>query len=261
MNDSPNISLYPALQRCILVESRFVLRQELYEHLKATNLFHEVIEAESLAHGIELIEQCGANACVVGPGVSPDKAVSFCLKARQNEAGLAVAYLALVKPDHDIEKSLIQAGYNHIFSANNFSLGLFDAVVNAVVKNDPQGNWAKIRLQGAMAYERQLATRDVSQFNRSYLVTSRSLKALSEGIRQNKYGLHLDGRLTSETNAAIDAITSEALGDITDNRELDKLSVQFRSYLVEWVKDTSMVDEAYATQELRQRLEELFDAD
>ncbi len=145
---------FPALARCILVESRFSSRRSIERDLRATQLFENIVEADSLDHGASSIRDSDADACIVGPSVTLERADQFIESLSDRTRSEDCAFLRLVAPERADE----ECGKSHVVAAYPRSKAQFaDSVVEAVVKANASGAWAALRAKYQMESGAQLS--------------------------------------------------------------------------------------------------------
>jgi len=137
---------YPALSFCTVIESRLSSRLKIQLDLKATALFENVVQAESIGHAKQLLASTAVDVCVIGPSISEQASNSFIASVNAHSASLDCAFLVLVSKDSI--GGIPQKRSGHFIQQYPCSKMQFaDAIVSAVVGANKSSPWARLREQ------------------------------------------------------------------------------------------------------------------
>ena len=233
---------FPALESCLIIDSRHAYRVELHQKLKSTLLFEVLREPETLEQGMRALRTELFDACIVGASVARGKASPFIEEARGASRSKDCAFVRFRNTD---PASLSEPPTNaHLeLSWPCTRRTLFDSMVHAVIAANASSPWSAlakkyeialppsdqvIALAGAFRVDETTRVRQptvtdtptngagepggMSDLVKDLCSSSGSLGILAEGLRTGRYRLDIKGNPTKTTLEAITAVV-EKLSD------------------------------------------------
>ena len=261
---------FPPLEQCAVIDSRFSSRQDIVRDLKATGLFQNIDEAQSVRHGLEMLNSLPVDACIIGPSVSPGKMIDLIERSREIPAADSCAFVAIVPPDSEEEDFLLDCGVHGVLRKPYTKHSLNEKIVRSVVRANANSPWKALLKrysdEQADAKNSQQLAAEASEESRSEAIDNReiilaientipALKELSSGHERGEFGLLLNGSPTPATMTAIDGIVEKITGQRRLPATCRKDMADFLGWsIVQWFGEMVIGSEESATKKLRSKL-------
>ncbi|HMO17809.1 MAG TPA: hypothetical protein PKA63_07335 [Oligoflexia bacterium] len=142
---SVNIPKFSALQRCLIVDSSFQSRKEIIKDIKATELYEEIIEGNSIAESLDRIKSNYFDACYAGTGISYSGATKFILDAKKDTMSEDCAFIALVKSTRTPDEKIFPEAHSVIILPCTKRY-FFEESVKAIISANKGIVWPGIRI-------------------------------------------------------------------------------------------------------------------
>ncbi len=281
MSDDFVFPEYPALCRCVLIDARHASRSVLLKDIASTALFERIAEGTSLQNGLYMIENQEADACFIGPSISPRKAAEFLVRAKQRMLSKDCALIAIMNREEDsavAEQVLLTSGAHSLVKRPCSRMALADGIVRAVVLANSGSAWAGIfygsghqnavvdasavlTMQPLTLPEQEAVTVPTTELERTVVsvIPSASfvhLKGILGGIESGVFRLDPQGHPTPATRSEVLRVCEEILP--LPEKEEGENGVRFRKLfkeaLLQWVVDLILTDEEAATEKLKASL-------
>lgn len=251
MSDSIQTQSIQPLDTCLLVDSRFHSRKQIETDLSKISLFINILDAACMREALAILAQNAPEACIIGPTVTPLRALEFLQMAKKATSEKSkCAYLA-IGPEHSpLLIGLKELGINGTITMPYSLDKLSDTIVKTIVLINPDSLWKGNSKQSAIDGEE-------SVFNATLILqrSVESLKELAHGLRLGRFGIAGNGKLTSQTAAALHLIVNTALPQPRSGIPEWKQNQRLLFLLFEkWVRQAAVHGEAKATANLRQQL-------
>lgn len=129
---------FEPLQLIVVIESRFSVRQEVTQQIRALGLFEEVVEAKSVNDGRSILDIRAVDCCVFGLGLNEAAAIEFVQQAK--EATLS-KYCGYIKMTSVIEKLEYPDAFDAILEMPADKPKLAACVVAAILNSSKGAPW------------------------------------------------------------------------------------------------------------------------
>ncbi len=227
---------YPALEKCMIVESRFLVRQEIVNSIKASALFEKVLEAQSLADGIEKVKTIKLDACFVGTSISPNAVEVFLDKASATSKSKNCSFIVVVnETNKDAVKQFAKSHgiINWPSNRANFSA----SIVQSIIKANENSPWKDLL---ALSKQEEIEALEKRKYDPQVVALifancAEDLRKISIAIRRREYGLDKTGlpdlRAKKDINNFVDQLTAK----FENEEEAEKLKEFFQRTLSQWV--------------------------
>lgn len=230
---------YPALEKCMIVESRFLVRQEIVNSIKSSSLFDNVLEAQSLSDGIEKIKTINLDACFVGSSVTPNNAESFLGKAAKASISEDCSFIVVVNEENKEAAKYISNAHGVIdwpCNRENFTKGVIKSVVKAN-NNSPWKNLLDLSNEEKTAAEVSLEHRkyDPKVVALIFASCAEELRKIGTSIRRKEYGLDKAGYPDIRAKKDIDNFVNQLVIKFENPEKAEKLKEFFQRTLSRWV--------------------------
>lgn len=275
---------YPALHRCMLVESRYSMRADVVKALRAAMLFENIVEAASLRDGIEQLATSSFDACIVGTSVTPSKAIDFISRAQQATQGRDCAFIVLAREGDEAIVMPASAAPCHTVQWPCTTKSLFDGIVIAVVKSNGEKSWTGVlqhsppEMQDAQASEGIEAPIDpmdaLPPASPQELELPQKLHQRSDGeilssllsggfadlgdivarVERKELGLDANRRPTAPSAEALQQILTTIIPPHLESKRIRDFRMYFDGALSLWFVDLCTYGAAIATNNLRHSL-------
>ncbi|MCB0322428.1 MAG: hypothetical protein KDD69_02610 [Bdellovibrionales bacterium] len=137
---------FAALSCCLLIDSSFRSRREVIKDIKATALFEEIIEAQSLPDAFERLKGRSFDACFLGPSLQIEATASFLERAKEvskaNDCAFVLIYRAAVETTAFVQESPAHSVVVGDATKRAFS----EATIRAVLLACENSPWPGVRL-------------------------------------------------------------------------------------------------------------------
>lgn len=279
---------FPALESCLIIESRHAFRVELQQKLKSTLLFEVLREPETLEQGLRALRTESFDACIVGASVARSKASPFIEEARGASHSKDCAFVRL-RPNDPISLTEPPTNAHLELSWPCTRKTLFETMVHAVIAANAQSPWtvlAKkyeielpssdqvIALAGTMRVDESTRVRqptvtgaEIAQATAlqqaqtepramaglvdDLCSSSGSLGILAEGLRTGRFRLDSMGHPTRTTQEAITSVVDR----LADGKKESPLYSLLLDLLGRWSVDFVTHGAAPANRSLRENLQ------
>lgn len=131
MSEVPSSPSYPALNSCVLIDSRMSSRIELKSYIVSTNLFENIIEPESINAGFKVIMSEEVDTCIFGPSVKSENVKGFLIDLQISDYKGDCAFLSTYRAGEKEEIENIHAQVEFPCSRQIFNAGIVQALQNA----------------------------------------------------------------------------------------------------------------------------------
>ncbi len=101
LNFDEDVPRFPALARCLIIESSHRLRNEVIKEIKTAQIFENILEAASLDDAEKKISTISFDACVLGPSTNPETGKEFINKNKKLALSKDIAFVYVVKFEVD----------------------------------------------------------------------------------------------------------------------------------------------------------------
>lgn len=99
LNFDEDIPRFPALARCLIIESSHRLRNEVIKEIQTAQIFESILEAASLDDAEKKISTISFDACVLGPSTNPETGKEFINKKLALSKDIAFIYVVKFEVD------------------------------------------------------------------------------------------------------------------------------------------------------------------
>ena len=252
-----------ALNCCLLIDSRFSSRGETRAALKASALFENIIEPESVDHSIRLLSELSVAACLIGTSVTPTVATRLVDQSRGSLRSPHCAFLYMISPARE---QLMAEGSLAMHSLIPWPCApqeFVQGIVNGVVNADPQSIWRShstiVPPQQAPEFLDPNEPNVSQKFQPASIVepTAQSefaLRDLAKLIASGDCGLDASGRPTPKSVVLLHSIVIGMLGDRAGELAKDPLVRMLEQLIERWMVDYIRSSPQAATRQLRRSL-------
>lgn len=248
---SANIPALSPLSTCLLVESKFSSRRSMMRKLSRKGLFKQLVEGQSVMHGLSLLANQAFNACIIGPSVTTKKAVTLLQKAKRIPTNSRCAFIAVVKSGTREEKQLCSVGCHATLDNEDVSAeAIAIAVIQAVAKADTQGSWARAIRDGATSRESIEETLVAAALR----ATIKGLEEIQRGLKSGEYGLDRFGHVSLATENHIRMMVTNALRRYESSPRFSEFKEFYIEVLKDWVVDFVQVSPQHAKHSFTERM-------
>jgi len=101
LNFDDDVPRFPALARCLIIESSHRARNEVIKEIKTAQIFENILEASSLDDAEKKISSISFDACVLGPSTNPETGLAFIKKNKPLVMSKDIAFIYVVKFEID----------------------------------------------------------------------------------------------------------------------------------------------------------------
>lgn len=247
---------YPALPRCMILESSYSQRTQVLKSLKTVNLFQEVIEARSVKDGIEKLRNEDYDLCIIGSSVSKETTAEFLKQSVNISRNRDCGFVKLVQ-EKDVsilmaELPSIPHGYlEYPCTSQKF----FDGLVLAVVRANANSPWTRLKKEQDEKSESEPKNKLATQRLQDIKSTFVDLQHIVQGYIRGDYGLDDEGHPDAAAIVAIAAATEKFLGSHQQSKSLEGFKNYFNAALTIWFEDLVRYNVDDATRSLKQRLQ------
>ncbi|MCB0324116.1 MAG: hypothetical protein KDD69_11110 [Bdellovibrionales bacterium] len=233
------LAQFPVYQKTVVLDSSFGSRKQLVKELRGANLFMHIVEAQSFRHGLAVLAERTADACVIGTSVALEKAVDFVRLGRTAVGGEACAFIAVVgaepsEADRERLQRLYDAGVHRVVDAGCTKRHLIKEVLSAVHEDYVASE--KQRNRGLLASNLD--------------AVSKALASAAQHLATLELGLGSGGEAALDSKEHIFKALQLVLGERMPEAE-DRILVQ---YIADWLVARTTQSDRGATEELRRRL-------
>ena len=273
---------------CVVIDARHGSRVEIVKDIKSSTLFEEVIEAQSLRNGLQLLDLQNVDALILGPSVSPAKAAAFIERGKQSVSSSDCAFIATVNFSDGAEaaaKELYAAGAHAVIIRPCTKMVFTEGIIRGVVAANANGAWAGILLSaeakgldmfGNVIVKRQPKADSVGSVKvlshktddslldeaplpsgslASVLQKTQSvIREMIAGAESGQLSLDPEGKPTPATSRAIAAIIQRGMKEIADNPQFAEARTFYTEALTQWFVDFVQLSQREASERLRERL-------
>lgn len=241
----------------MVVESRFSSRRQIVSDLRDSELVRTVIEAQSVADGLEELKLQPFSACLIGPSVSEPVAVNFIRQGKAHSVAKSCAFVVVVENNAKSIQTLLRAGADATLKQPYMS-ATFSEVVRGAVKGareralelSPTKHALQALAIAPLALKQLQATGDAS-LAEILETTASGLRSVARDITIGRLKLKNDGTPSMATRDALRLVFENALYPEADVQQIGTLDHLFASALVQWFVDRVRMDHAEATEILR----------
>ena len=267
--DEVELPDYPAIYRCLLVDARMGSRTELLKDVKASGLFEVISEAPSLKDAFGIVQYEQLDACVIGPGVSTDRACEFIRRGKEKAKSTDCAFVAVLnriaENVDEQKKQLSESGIHGIIEIPGTKRAFTEGVVRAVIAANKNSPWRGIRLKwltdneikddalGAITLLVDDASGESLIANVFRSATS-DLKDILYGIDAGHYRLGPDGSPTPMANSAINKLITTMINSSSGAGDREHYRTFLDEAINQWFIDLCKLTNAEANENLRNRL-------
>lgn len=262
--DSPetkqDFQRFPALSLCAVVDSKFHSRKLIVKDLQSGGLFLKVREAESLEHGLELLQTERTDACVFGPYISP-KATAMFLKSVDSTATQETAFLSILNYLADERDYRKQCAVHGVLKWPYTQKVFREQIINSVVQANSNSPWIPLlrkqvvstkRRQAQHIYEEESST-SWSLFDGLLP----SLKNIAHAFERGEYDIQVNGSPTEPAKVAIKQLANGITSTVTLSATALSHFTDFIEWSITyWFFEMALESEEYATAQLKRRLED-----
>ena len=280
---------FPALHMCVVIDARHGSRVDIVKDIKSSALFEEVVEAQSLRNGLQLLDLQNVDVLILGPSVSPTKAAEFIQRGKQSVSSRDCAFIATIRASDTAKNAaedLYKAGAHAVISRPCTKMVFTEGIVRGVVAANANGAWAGILLSAeakGLDMFGNVAMRKASPADPLGVVkvidgddtdeelfdeptkVARSLSAvlqktqsllneLISGAESGRLTLDPEGSPTASTTRAIAAIIQNGMQELADDPALAEVRVFYTEALTQWFVDFVQLSQREASERLRERL-------
>lgn len=232
---------YPALERCMVVEPHFLVRQEIVNSIKSSLLFDSVIEAKSLTDGIKKVNTINLDACFVGYSFTPNNAEAFLDKAIKASISEDCSFIAVVNEENKAKAKEITKAHG-IINWTCTRASFTEGIVKSVVKANRNSPWKNLLTFRDDVEEEIQAEDNLENCNYSPQVVAlifadcvEGLKKITSAIRRKNYGLDNAGLPDVRAQKDIDNFVTVLIARFENEQEAEKLKEFFQRTISQWV--------------------------
>ncbi len=287
-SEEQGLPRFPALHMCVVIDARHGSRVEIVKDIKSSTLFEEVIEAQSLRNGLQLLDLQNVDALILGPSVSPVKAAAFIERGKQSVSSSDCAFIATINAAEGAEaaaKGLYAAGAHAVIIRPCTKMVFTEGIIRGVVAANANGAWAGILLsaeaKGLDMFGNVIVKRGAPQLaalggvkvvntaaddllDEPAVVagslaavlqkTQTIIRELMTGAESGQLSLDPEGKPTQSTARAINAIIQKGTQEIADDPKLADARTFYSEALTQWFVDFVQLSQRDASERLRERL-------
>lgn len=266
---------YPALARCIVVESRFSSRHEIVKDIKASALFEEIVEAGSIDNALEVIKVEDIDACFIGRAVSHERAEEFVREASSFGHAADCAFIAVVDKGTEFGAILLSAGVHAIVDWPCSKKEFTDRVIEGVIKANKNTIWHSIFLERQRIEENALGSLGKGAPNKKKPVKlaatmsweerlenlpqilDEELRNFADEIERGLHALDAKGAPTSKSLQAIREVVERVVGPRGVNAERrEEIAVLLRRTIHQWFLDFRLMTYEQASAKLLESVDD-----
>ncbi|MFN8389679.1 MAG: hypothetical protein U0136_05260 [Bdellovibrionota bacterium] len=257
---------HPALNRVMLVESRFGVRADVIRALKASLLFEEIVEAKSLSDGLMKLYSDEFDACIIGASVNRVRAKDFVTRAVQASKGKDCAFIALVsEPDESVvladTEKFFHAEVQWPCSRRTLKDGIVLAVSNANSESGCKGIFIPSTLppQPTAVEETPSSPEQISGRFQHAMSTFMAggladLSFIVEGVERGDFGLDAERRPPVAIRTIIEDVVEKLFPPELQSRRMRAFKEYFLAALLLWYVDLVSYTPEIARNNLRSSL-------
>lgn len=240
-------------ERALLIDSSFTSRRELLATLRESELFAEVVEAESVAHGYFILDRGESDACLLGPSLKQKVAVEFIRRGNAVPLPRPCAFIA-VRTDTDDIDAFRDVGATALLRPPWQRTTFRDIVTRAIARaRSGEVGELLVNPEGEAAEPSPLV-RPERRLGPVLQSLAGDLRAVAEDVAKGKLKVSGNGRPSLATRDAIRLAFERAHPNQDAARAIGSFEHHFVSCLVDWFAERLNAPSKSATENLRQRL-------
>lgn len=244
---------YPALERCMIVESRFSRRQEIINSIKSTSLFDKIIEAQSLSDGVQKVRTLNFDVCFVGTSISIEKANDFLTQASQNSLAKDCSFVVVANEENQEQANNLNVAHG-VLSWPSSRAKFQKGIVKSVVKANQNSPWTNL-LEKYELEEAALELEHKKEQIREIITSSaEELRKISSNIQAKKYGLDQAGKIDNGLRSDIAKIIEALISKFNNHNEISNFKETFEKALSNWAENQIKLSPLEAKKLLQQDL-------
>jgi hypothetical protein len=238
----------PLVNGGLVVDASFRSRRRLMTDLHESGIVKELVEAQSVGNGLELLISRLLSLCVIGPTLTPQSAVEFVTRGRQVTAGKECAFVAVVSENSAAAEALAGAGAAQLltfpYEPTDFRAAILDSLE---LSRQEAADYRPPLVEPAIALPDSLAG--------ILIRAAREFRTIALEIERGGLKLTAGGEPTLSTREAIRRVIERAVDSHGfDSQVRGSFENFFVSAAVNWFVERAHSSERSCTENLRRRL-------
>ncbi len=265
----PTESLHSPLSLCTVVDARLSSRKEIVSKIKATGLFEDVIEPETLSDALGVLASQNVDTCIVGPTLTQSGAQHFLKSARAITQATDCAFVVVVDERNMSEaesplETLNSSAHTVLSapcSARMYADGVGRAVHNAAEKNTSKVKKLEAYFEsqpiGQSINKGESATAKDGSYGtgvNTLLRSEENISKLFEAVLGRQMSAKEAAKIPPEAIATLKLLIAEVVKRKSKSRRFTQFARFLEVCIHDWVEDILERPDCDANKRLRWKL-------